>query len=133
MIIKEGFRYTKESIIAECTKSYQIIIHNFVKEDLESPVRIERLDKNDSSYDGHSKIMEIYLPMLKDYNLENENLLKEEKLIISILKEEKDKLLELAQDDEDLEKLVKTLTEAKKISNEENSSICIYLNYFDKI
>lgn len=132
MIIKEGFRYTKGSITAECTKSYQIIIHNFVKE-TESPVRIERLDKNDSSYDGHSKIMEIYFPMLKDYNLENENLLKEEKLIISILKEEKDKLLELAQDDEDLEKLVKTLTEAKKISNEENGSICIYLNYFDKI
>ncbi len=141
MLIKEGFKFTRDSKDIECTKSTKINLFNYVPEGVTSPLEKIKVDKSDSSYDGYSKIINAYLPLLEGYDLANDNeLAKEEVTMLSLIMLGSTGLLNLIKDNasnpeiEFIDTLVDMLTMMEKDATNGKEDVCLLVvNSLDEI
>lgn len=141
MIIKENYEFTNNSMNIVCTKSTKINLFNYVPENIITPIQKIKLDSNDISYDGHSKILNAYLPLLDGYDLVNDNeLSKEEVMMLSLIMLGSKGLSKMAEDNtstsekEFINSLIEMLTMMEEDSiNGKNDVCCLFVNCLDEV
>lgn len=141
MLIKEGFKFTSNSKDIICTKSTKINLFNYVPEGVTSPLEKINIDSNNPSYNGYSKIINAYLPLLEGYDLRNDKeLSKEEIMMLSLIMLGSNGLLNMIEDNmpkpevEYINTLVDMLSMMEKDSINGKEDVCLLIvNSLDEI